>query len=198
MGLGGSHGGDDALAHPGDDGLFARAAYQAVDVGPHRDLGLTFQLDAVDGHGGDHRGFDDLGVDAHLHRFQHVAAGQVDGGGPLEGQRYIGALGGDQGVDHPVHVAAGQIVGLQLGHGRIQTGLFRLDQRVHDLGGGDPAQAHADEVEDAHLGTGGQGGDPQAHRDEAQQNEEGDEDDEDDGDGGDQSSGQIGHNYLLL
>ena len=194
MGLGGAHGGDDALAHPGDDGLLARAAYQAVDIGPHRDLGLGFQLDAVDGHGRDHRRFDDLGVDAHLHRLQHVAAGQVDGGGPFEGERDIGAFGGDQSVDHPIHVAAGQIVGLQLGHGRIQTGLFRLDQGIDDLGGGDPAQSHADEVEDAHLGPGGQGGDPQSHRDEAQQDEK---DDEDDGDGGDQGSGQIGHIYLL-
>ena len=57
---------------------------------------------------------DDLGVDAGLHGLEHVAAGQVDGGGLLEGQVDVGLVGGDQRVDHVDDVAAGQVVGFQL------------------------------------------------------------------------------------
>ena len=40
--------------------------------------------------------------------------GQVDGGGPLPRQRDVGPVGGDQGPDDVRHVAAGQVVGLQV------------------------------------------------------------------------------------
>lgn len=53
-----------------------------------------------------------LGVYAHLHGVEHVAAGKVDGAGALEIKRYAGALRGYEGVYHPVHVAARKVVGL--------------------------------------------------------------------------------------
>src|SRR5690606_23445727 len=80
----GTDGGDDALAHASDDGGLARTAHQTVDVGPHGHPGLHLEFDSVLSHGRDQGGFNHLRIDAHLHSFQHFAACQVNGGGPLE------------------------------------------------------------------------------------------------------------------
>ena len=106
------------------------------------------ELDAVLGHGVDRRGVvDDLGLHRHLHRLEHVAAGQVDGRGALEGQRDVGLVGRDQGVDHPHDVAAGQVVRLQVVDGDVEPGLHRADARGDDGGGRHAAQPHADQGE---------------------------------------------------
>ena len=60
------------------------------------------------------RAIDHLGIDAGLHRFQHVTAGQVDGRGQLETEiDRLGLVGGDDGPNHQRHVAAGQVMGLK-------------------------------------------------------------------------------------
>ena len=120
MGFGRADRVDDALADAGDDRLVGGAADQAVEVGADGHLGFDLELNAVLGDAVDRlaarRGVgagDDLGIDAGLHGLEHVAAGQVDGGGSLVRQRDIGAVGGDQGPHHVGHVAAGQVVGLE-------------------------------------------------------------------------------------
>ena len=70
----------------GDDRLLARPSYQPIDVGAHCDSRDGDELDAVLGDSGDFWRFDNLGQNRHLHRFQHIAARQVDRCGPLEGQ----------------------------------------------------------------------------------------------------------------
>ena len=90
--LGRADGADDAFADAGDDRLFGRAADQLVEVRPHGDAGLHLELNAVLGDGVERlaacrvlrRAVDHLGIDARLHGLEHVAAGQVDGGGQLE------------------------------------------------------------------------------------------------------------------
>ena len=110
--LGGAYGGNYALAYTGDDGLLTCAAYQTVYICPDGDAGLGPKLYAVLGYGRYYRGLYDLGVYAHLHGVEHVAAGEVYGAGALEIKRYAGALRGYEGVDYPVHVAACKVVGL--------------------------------------------------------------------------------------
>jgi hypothetical protein len=121
VGVARANGVDDALAHACDDRLVGRPAHEPVEVGPDRDLGLDFQLDAVLGHAVDRLASgtgvgtrNDLGIDAGLHGLEDVAAGQVDRRGPLVRQRDVGAVGGDQGADHVRDVAAGQVMGLQV------------------------------------------------------------------------------------
>ena len=72
--LGRADGAHDPLAHAGQDRLLARAADQPVDVGPHRHPRERQELDAVLGHGRHLGRGDDLGIDAHLHRLEDVAA----------------------------------------------------------------------------------------------------------------------------
>ena len=86
-------GADDPFADPGDDRLLGGAADHLGEVGPHGHRGPDLELDAVLGDrvqrllaaaaGG---AVDDLGIDAGLDGLNHVAAGEVDGGGGLEGR----------------------------------------------------------------------------------------------------------------
>ena len=111
---------DDSFTHPGDDRFVGRPADQPVEVGPHRHFRLDLELNPVLGDpidrvatrarigAGDH-----LGIDARLHGLKHVAAGQVDGCGPLVRERNIGPVGGDQRSHHVGHVAAGQVMSLE-------------------------------------------------------------------------------------
>ena len=102
--LGRADGADDPLADAGDDRLFGGPADQLLQIRPHRHPGLDLQLDAVLGHGVERfaagaagRAVDHLGIDAGLHRFEHVAAGQVDGRGQLEIEILeLGLVGGDR------------------------------------------------------------------------------------------------------
>ena len=59
-----------------------------------------------------------------MHGIEHVAAGQVDGGGAVEIQIDIGPLGGNDGANHARHIAAGQIVRFQAARGdsRVRIG----------------------------------------------------------------------------
>ena len=171
MGFAGTNGGYDAFTDAGDDGFLTGAANQAFDVGTDSDAGLGAQLDAILGDSRDHGRFDDLGSNAHLHGLQHVAASKVDGGSLFKGHHNIGTLSGDERVDHAVHVAAGQVVRFELGQGHFQTCLASLDQGIYQTFGLNAAQAHTNERGDAHMHTGGHGGNPQTNRHEAQEHQ---------------------------
>ena len=161
--------GDDAFADAGDDRRFTGTADEAVDVGADRDPGPDLQFDAVLGDSRDERRFDDFRIDAHLDGFQDVAAGQVDGAGPFKGQGHRRPMGRDEGVDDAVDVTAGQVMGFQLIDVDVEAGFIGLDQGQDDLGRDDPAQAHADEIDDAYGDAGCHGRDPQADGHEVQE-----------------------------
>ncbi|CDF05728.1 unknown [Megasphaera elsdenii CAG:570] len=161
--------GDDAFADAGDDRRFTGTADEAVDVGADRDPGPDLQFDAVLGDSRDERRFDDFRIDAHLDGFQDVAAGQVDGAGPFKGQGHRRPMGRDEGVDDAVDVTAGQVMGFQLIDVDVEAGFIGLDQGQDDLGRYDPAQAHADKVDDAYGDAGCHGRDPQADGHEVQE-----------------------------
>ena len=81
---------------------------------------------------------DDFGHDARPHGVEHVAAGQVDRGGPVEIERNAGPVGGDDRQDHVRHVAAGQIVRLEplradaVAAADVEARLRGHDLRLHD------------------------------------------------------------------
>ena len=70
---------------------------------------LHLELDAVLGHGVERlprpaagRAIDHFGIDAGLHGFEHIAAGQVDGGGfTVRKSNNFGLVGGDQARESP-------------------------------------------------------------------------------------------------
>ena len=103
---------------------------------------------------------DHLGIDAGAHGVDHVAAGQVDGRGPVEVQVDVGPMGGDDRLDHVGHAAAGQIVGLQPpgADARVRlladARLHRHDLSLHDGPHVHPAKAHADQAQQADIGVG--------------------------------------------
>lgn len=146
-----AYGGDNAFAYPCNNGGFPGATYEAVDVGADGDPGPYFQFDAVLGHCRNGRGLDDLGIDAHLHRFQHVAACQVDGGGLFEGQVNLGAVGRNESVHHIIHVAAGQVMGFQLVHVQQEARFGAFDQGQHNHPGLHPPNTHAHKVKKGNI-----------------------------------------------
>jgi len=106
--------------------FLAGAADEPVDVRAHRHARDDLDGDAVLGHGGDARRGDDLRVDAHLHGFENVAAGQVDGGCPLE--RHVDArlVGRDQRRHDVADVPAREVVRLELIDGQRDAGFTAL------------------------------------------------------------------------
>ena len=119
--VGRADGADDAFAHPGDDRLFGGSADQLIQIGPHRHAGFDLELDAVFGHGVERfaagaarRAIDHLGIDARLHGFEHVAAGQVDGRRQFKVEvDRLGLLRGDDRPNHQRHIAACQVMSFQ-------------------------------------------------------------------------------------
>ena len=114
-------GGDDALADPGDDGLFGGAADEAIEIGAHRDPRLHLELDAVAGDAVDGiprhlpRGYvDDLRVDRGADRLLHVAPGQVDRAGAVVVEHDVGLVRRDERLHHARDVAAREEVGFEL------------------------------------------------------------------------------------
>ena len=161
--------GHDALADTRDNGFFARAADQTVDIRADGDARLGTQLNAVLRDCGDDGGFDDLRGDGHLHRLEHVTAREVNRARLLERHRDVRALRRNQGVNHAVHVAAGEEVRFQLGDVQPQTRLVRLNQRLHEAVRLDVANLHADERAHRHMHPAGQRGNPQSKRHERQE-----------------------------
>ena len=113
------------------------------------------------------RAIDHLGIDAGLHGFEHVAAGQVDGRGQLEVEiDRLGLGGGDERADHQRHVAAGQVMGFERLAGDAvlvaDARLHRHDLAADDDGRIDLAKGHAQQVEDADARAGRDRLDPEA------------------------------------
>src|SRR5690606_20905514 len=157
-----------AFADARDDGFFAGAADEPIEVRADGDAGNRDQLDAVLGHGRDARRLDDLRQDRHLHGLKHVAAGQVDRGRALEGHVDVGLVGRDQRVDDAGDVTAGQIVRFELVDAQGQAGLYSADPRVDDDRRRHAPQPHADEREQPDVGARRPRRDPQRDRDEVQ------------------------------
>ena len=166
-------GADNALADAGDNRLLGGPADQLLQVGPHGHAGLDLQLHAVLRHAVERipaqvpRGtVDDLGIDAGLHGFQHVAAGQVDGGCQLEVEFELGLPRGDQRTDHQRHVAARQVVRLKALRGHpvaiADAGLHGHDLAANDHPGTDFAKGHAHQVQNADPRPRGHRLDPEA------------------------------------
>ena len=137
-------------------------------------------LDAVPGHAADLRRGDDLRVHAHLHRLEHVAAGEVDGGGAVEVQGDAGLVGRDQRVDDVLDVAAGEVVGLESLDRDVEPGLHRRDAGQHDGVRRHLAQPHAHQVTDklqTHARE--EGSDPQTNRNEVKEQDKTQDDEHD-------------------
>ncbi len=81
----------------------------------------------------------------------NVTSRQVNGGRPFETQRNLGALGRNQGIDHPINITAGQKMGFQLVYIEVQTGFGRLNKRCHNPSRRDPAKTHTDQIKNADL-----------------------------------------------
>ena len=65
-----------------------------------------------------------------MHGFEHVSAGQVDGGGAFARKADARFVGGDEGVDDVFNVAAGQVVGFEKCGGNVEAGFGRVDLRA--------------------------------------------------------------------
>ena len=105
---------DDALADTRDDRVLTRAADEARDVRPDGHARFDAQFDAVFRDRRNGRRLDDLGVDRHLDRVEHVAAGKVDRPRRLRLQLDVGAVRADQSVDDLDRVALGENVRFEL------------------------------------------------------------------------------------
>ena len=114
MGTCRTNGGDDPFTHPRQDGFFTGAAYQPVDIGPNRNTGKGFQLDAVLGHGCNQRCLDDLGVDTHLNGLQHIPSGQIDCSSPIEYEIDVGFICRNQRLNDSRYIPPCQIMGFQV------------------------------------------------------------------------------------
>jgi hypothetical protein len=123
-------GAHDTLTNPRQDGLLARAAHQPIDVSPHRNPSQREELNTVLGHGGHLGCGDHLGVYADLDRFKHVAPGQVDRRRLLESERDLGFVSGNERVHHPLHIAAGEVMDLQIVDGEIESRLSGSNERI--------------------------------------------------------------------
>ena len=177
MALGRADRGDDALAHSGEHGLFAGAADELFDVGTHGHSGLGDELDTVLSHCRYGRGVDNLGVDRHLHGFEHVAAGEVDGGCHLEVEGDIRLVGRNEGHYHLGDIALSEIVGLELVGLEGQAGLRSGNKGHHDSIGIDAPPAHEHEMDEADPDARQDCLEPERYGEEPEKDDEGDYDD---------------------
>src|SRR5690606_35907371 len=136
------------------------------------DAGGGDELDAVTGYGADVGGLDHAGVHGDAHGVQDVTSGQVDGRGAVEGQRDARLVRGDERVDHPVDVAAGQVVRFQLVLVVLVAGVVRLDGRQDVAVRRDAPEPDGHEAGEAQLHARGDGRDPQPDRDDREEDDE--------------------------
>ena len=156
---------NDSLADTRQHGIFARASDQLLDIGANRYAGLGDQLDTVLGHGSHGRRIDHFRIDRHLDRFGHVTAGQIDRGRHAEIERNVRFLGRNKCRYHIGDVAARQIVRFQIVRGQVQPRFRSRDQLVDDHRGGDLAETHQHQLNQADPHARYQRGKPQADRD---------------------------------
>ena len=181
--LGRPDGGHDALADPGHDRLFGRAADQPFEVRPHRDPGLHLELDPVprdrvDG-AARHRArrhVDHLRVDGGVDGLLGVPPGEVDRAAPVVGQLDVRLVGGDDRLHHPHDVSAREVVRLELVAGHLDSRLPGGDARGDDGAGIHLAEPHEDDLDEAHRSVGEDGLPPEPER----VPDEGEDDEDDD------------------
>ena len=157
---------DDTFAHTCQRGFLAGTADQLFDIGTHRHARLGDQLDTVFRHGRHGRGVDDLRVDRHLHRLEHVAARQVDRRSHLEVELNIGLLRRNERMDDIGNVAARQEMRLQLVGIERKPCLRTLDHRRDDHRRRHLAPAHQNQLQQADSDARNQRREPQSHRNE--------------------------------
>jgi hypothetical protein len=136
-------------------------------------------LDPILGHRGHLRGGDHLRVHADLNRLEDVPAGQIDRRSLLERERDLRLIRRDQGVHHPLHVPAGEVVDLEIVDREIQTSLPPGNQRIHDGRRIHLSETHAEQGEERDSHTRRERPDPEAYWDEPEEDDEEDEGDED-------------------
>ena len=166
--------GNDAFPDAGDYSRFPGAANQPFNVGAHGNPRFNPQFNTVFRHRTNDRRFNDFRVNAHLYRFQHVAAGQINGAGPFKGKVNGCPMRCNQGVDDPVHVTPCQVMGFQLIGIYIKACLVCLDQRKYDFIRRHPAQPHPHQIENADADACGYGRNPKSHRHKLQKDEHAD------------------------
>ena len=175
MGLRRADGRDDAFADACDDGLFAGAADEAIDVGAHGDAAQSDELDAVFRDRGDFGRRNDFRIDAHLNGFEHVTSGEIDRSGLRERELDVGFVGGDEGVHDALDVATREVVRFELIHAQFETGFDGADARFDDHRWRHAAQPHRDECADADIGAGRKSRNPEPERHEVQDESHADE-----------------------
>lgn len=92
-------------------------------------------------------------------------------------------MSGNQGIDDAVDVTTGQVMGFQLVDIDVEASFIGLDQGQDDFRRDDPAQAHADEVDNAYGDAGCHSRNPQAEGHEVQEQGYDDDSGYDDDDG---------------
>src|SRR5690606_19214355 len=124
--------GNDALAHARDDGFFACATDEALDVSPNGNTYDCAQLYAVLRDCGNRRRLDHFRVHRHLHGFENVATGEIDSSGALEGKIDVGLIGRDERVHHLLNMTTGQVMSFELRRLEINARLVRRDEWPDD------------------------------------------------------------------
>ena len=172
VGAGRTDGGDDAFSDSGNDGFLSGTTDEAFEVGADGDAGADVDRDSVFGHGGDFGNsgvgvgaFDDLGVDGGADRFEDrfagVFGGEVDGAGTIEWERDACLVSGDEGENDVGDITAGEVVGFEVVGRYFDIGLGSGNAVVDDERGGDFAQLHEEEVEEADGRSGDAGLQPE-------------------------------------
>src|SRR5574344_3004909 len=164
VGLGAADGGHDAFADAGDDRFFPCAADELLNACAHRDAGDRVKLNTVEGDCAYARRFNDFRVHGHLHRFEHVAPGEVDRRRLLEVELDVRLVRGDERLDHAEDVTARHVVRFEEVRFDGEPCLAAQDARVHDDFGRNFAEPHADELEHSHVRLGEQSLEPQAEK----------------------------------
>ena len=138
---------NDNNLHSGPDG-FEKKLWKVAEISDDKNSGI-----------------DHFRIDRHLDRFGHVTAGQIDRGRHAEIERNVRFLGRNKCRYHIGDVAARQIVRFQIVRGQVQPRFRSRDQLVDDHRGGDLAETHQHQLNQAHPHARYQRGKPQADRD---------------------------------
>jgi hypothetical protein len=158
--FGRANGGDNSLPYAGDDRFFCGPSDKLCQVSAHSHPGTDAEFDPVLGDsaksclgGGRIGAIDNLGIDAGLDGVEHIAAGEVDGGGTVEVEVDIGAVGRNDSTNDSRHISPGQVVGFEPSgcnsrrrvgpHTRLHGGDLGLDDRLRIY----LAEAHPDEAQ---------------------------------------------------
>ena len=148
-----------------------------MDVGTHRYAGLGYELNTILRHCCHGRRVNNFGIDACLHGLEHVASGQVDGGGFLKAQVDVGLGGGNQGVNHALHMAPRHVVSLQIvARDAAQSGFVRFYEAGHDDAGRHITDAHEEKLNERDVNARNFGGKPKEEGNKMKENGQQDDD----------------------